>query len=142
MERPSYPCKFVHRGEKNQQSRRNIEQLLAFADKEVNDLFYIAGIIIEMKWSKLSNIEKCLSLLIRDCSIDPNCANYNCLGDANLKGVRRLLATDTYNGVSVYVEKNESAIETHFSTAMFAEDELAPKRGDVVVLLAKVSNIN
>ncbi len=142
MERPSYPCKFVCRDEVWHQSRHNVEELFCFGDRVVNDLCYVCGIILEVKSSTLSDMADCVSLVIRDCSIDANCTDYNCLGDANVRGVDRLIGTNTLKAVTVFVERTTTANETDFSRAMFASGEFRPQHGDVVFLFGKVGYLH
>ncbi len=140
MERPSFPCKFLSTSckQKERGARNRLDDLFDFGNKDVNELTHVSGIILSTKPTTVNGTTQSLMLAIRDCSIDPNCANNNCLGDANVKQANRLYGLVTIRAVCILIEKPAFLDVRKFTGFMFDAGGIGPQPEDVVFVVGKV----
>ncbi len=115
-----------------------IDELCDFFLRSNGDGMSCCGVVLNSKTCYPSDEKHSLFLTISDCSLETNSVHMNCLGDANLSGVDRLVGSENRKGVGVFIEKPIGTKSNGFMSVVFSHGNFCPKEGDVVFLCGKV----
>ncbi len=117
-----------------------MEPLRDFAKKQLGELIYVCGVVTDIVNDNAQLYTNSFVIRIRDCSLDPNCAKNNCLGQADFGAVDHYLALCNPTSVLLMIWKLEKIPPDTFYATVFTGQHAALQIGDVIFVFASVCN--